>query len=131
MATPLLAEIATRWILDGTAERLLTWQREALAERNALARNILDGIPFRASPSGMHIWLPLPAPWTEDTFVSHARLRGVAVAPGSSFLLADDPLRHRGVRVCLGAETPPMLERGLRILARLCRSQPEPALLGL
>ncbi|WP_413205214.1 PLP-dependent aminotransferase family protein [Rhodospirillum sp. A1_3_36] len=131
MATPLVAEIAARWIEDGTALRLLHWQREALSDRNALARDILDGIPFRASPSGMHIWLPLPAPWTEDTFVAHARLHGVAVAPGSSFLVGLDPFKHRGVRVCLGAEARPMLRQGLEILARLCRSQPEPALLGL
>src|SRR5690606_31003804 len=31
MATPAIAEIATRWVVDGTAMELLEWQREALA----------------------------------------------------------------------------------------------------
>lgn len=130
MATALVAEIATRWIDDGTADRLLGWQRKALGERNRMAADILDGIPFNASPNGMHIWLPLPYPWTEETFVAHARLHGVAVAPGSSFAISN-PDAHAGVRICLGAETPSTLRHGLGIIARLARSRPEPALLGL
>jgi len=35
------------------------------------------------------------------------------------------------VRVCLGAATAAALEHGLEVVARLVRSQPEPALLSL
>lgn len=130
MATPIMAELAMRWIADGTAERLLKWQRRALAERNALAARILDADTFVASPNGMHIWLPLPPTWPEEAFVAHARLQGVAVAPGSAFAFTDPPIQS-GVRVCLGSESNAMLERGLGILRRLIRSRPEPALLAI
>ncbi|GAB4358815.1 MAG: PLP-dependent aminotransferase family protein [Oricola sp.] len=130
MATPLIAEIAGRWIADGTAASLLQWQREALGERNRLAEDILAGLEFNASGNGMHIWLPMAGGWTEDAFVAHARLNGVAIASGSSFRLPET-VRHAGVRICLGAETPETLKRGLAVIGRLARSQPEPALLTL
>ncbi len=130
MATPLIAEIVSRWITDGTAQVMLEWQRRTLAARNALAAERLAGLSFTASPSGMHVWLDLPHAWSEEAFVAHARLQGVAVAPGSAFQLS--AANHRpGVRVCLGVESPEALEKGLDVLARLARSQPEPALLAI
>ncbi len=130
MATPLLAEIAERWIEDGTAQSLLQWQRGALGERNRLTQEILSGLAINSSENGMHVWLPMPGDWTEDAFVAHARLNGVAIAPGSSFQLSE-ARRHSGVRICLGAETLETLKRGLIVINRLARSQPEPALLTL
>jgi DNA-binding transcriptional MocR family regulator len=130
MATPILAEIASRWIDDGTALTLLKWQMKALGRRNALAAQVLGDIDFFASPNGMHIWLPLPHSWNEEAFVAHARLNGVAVAPGSSFALSD-PVKSPGVRVCLGATSETALQRGLEVIARLAKNQPEPALLTI
>jgi len=37
----------------------------------------------------------------------------------------------RGIRFCLGADTYQTLERGLTVISRLARSNPEPALLTL
>lgn len=128
MATPMLAEIAARWIEDGTAQQLARRQSEAFAERNRLAAIILAGMPFRAAPNGMHIWLPMPPGWSEDDFVSHARQQGVAVAPGAAFSIAED-LAEPAVRVCLGGQDEDTLENGLRVIARLVRSRFEPALL--
>ncbi|MEM5470238.1 PLP-dependent aminotransferase family protein [Hoeflea sp. AS60] len=130
MATPLMAEIGCRWIEDGTAEQLLNWQMKALGKRNALAADILADIPFLSSENGMHIWLPAPGTWTEEAFVAYARLNGVAIAPGSAFAMSETA-RNQGVRICLGAETVQTLERGLTIISRLARSNPEPALLTL
>jgi DNA-binding transcriptional MocR family regulator len=84
---------------------------------------------YAASPYGMHIWLRLPHAWSEDAFVAHARLQGVAVAPGSAFAVTK--AAQPGVRICLGAETLSSLMRGLEIVARLARSQLEPALLAI
>lgn len=130
MATPLLADIAAGWIEDGSAEHLLQWQITALGRRNQLTESVLAGVNFRSSPNGLHVWLPLPDPWTEDAFVAHARLNGVAVAPGSSFTVADGPV-PAAVRICIGAATEDALAKGLATIARLVRSQPEPALLTI
>lgn len=130
MATPIIAEIAANWIENGTAAHLLDWQILALSRRNLMAEEILADIDFRASPNGLHIWLPLPDLWTESEFVAHARLNGVAVAPGSSFTISDTP-KPAAVRICIGAASEEALARGLATVARLTRSSPEPALLAL
>jgi DNA-binding transcriptional MocR family regulator len=130
MATALVAEIATRWVEDGTAEALLDWQRDALARRNRIAARALRGLPHAATPNGMHVWLPMPGHWTEEAFVAHARHRGVAVAAGANFAIGE-PVRPGGLRICIGGETAEAMERALEIVARLARDRPEPALLAV
>ncbi|MFP4536670.1 MAG: PLP-dependent aminotransferase family protein [Dichotomicrobium sp.] len=130
MATPILAEIASRWIADGTAEHLLEWQIAALSARNEMAAEIFANIPFNASPNGLHVWLPLPPVWREDIFEAHARLHNVAVARGSHFAVSESVI-SQGVRICLGTKSAADLERGLQTIAHLVRSQPEPAMLAI
>jgi len=130
MATPMLAEIASRWVKDGTAVKLLEWQKKALGERNIIAANILRGIPFYASPNGLHIWLPLPVAWEENSFVAQASQSGVTVAPGSVFAVSETS-NYPGVRICLGGNTTDGLKRGLGIIAQLVRNQPSLSLLEI
>ncbi len=121
MATPLIAEIGARWIADGTADSLLGWQRRALKERNVLAAERLSGLDLRQTEFGLHVWLPLPEDWDEESFVAAARAHGVALASGAAFAVGSAP-RGQGVRICLGAPTGTRLEEGLGIVARLARS---------
>ena len=130
MATPLMVEIGTRWLKDGTADDLLAWQMDALARRNGLVTEALGAFSPRSSPNGMHVWLPLPRQWNEDAFVAHARSEGVAVAAGSAFAV-DLPTHAPGIRICLGCSSEAGMARGLDIIARLVRNKPEPALLPL
>lgn len=130
IATPLMADIVARWIDDGTAEELLAWQKSALSTRNALAAQVLGERPFCASPNGLHVWLPLPPGWNETAFVAHARLNGVAVAPGSAFMV-DPTTEPGGVRVCLGMPTIGGLNRALEILARMQGNRPDADLLTI
>jgi DNA-binding transcriptional MocR family regulator len=130
MATALVAEVATRWIADGTAAELLAWQQRALRQRNQIAARALQGVPHLAAPNGLHVWLPLAGRWAEDAFVLHARHHGIAVAAGQAFATDESP-RRPGVRVCLGGPEPDELSRGLATVARLVRDRPEPAMLAL
>ena len=41
---PLMLDIASTWIMDGTAGRIVEWQRSEFAERRKLARETFDGI---------------------------------------------------------------------------------------
>ncbi|MFQ8890080.1 MAG: PLP-dependent aminotransferase family protein [Bilophila wadsworthia] len=63
MAPPLMAELATMWIRNGTADRVLAAKRREAAERNALARQLLDGFPLETRTTGFFCWLKLPDPW--------------------------------------------------------------------
>lgn len=130
MATPSIAEIATRWVSDGTATELVNWQRRALATRHAIAEETLGRLPHRSHPQGLHVWLPLPEGHLEDAFVSQARLRGVAIAPGASFRTADSGW-HPAVRISLGSTTEQELRTGLGIIASLALGDPEALLLAI
>lgn len=130
MATPIIAEIASRWIADGTATELLNWQRTQLARRNGLVDRVLYGVPHQSCPVGMHVWLPLPEVWSEEEFVAFARNDGVAVAAGANFAI-DRARSHRGIRICIGVGTEAELEEGLLALVRLISITPEPALLTI
>ena len=126
MATPLLAEIATRWILDGTAEELLLWQRRQLAIRHEILGEVLGDHAYTSHPNALHAWLPLPPAWRGEAFVSEARLKNVAVTPAEPFLVDRDAVPN-AIRISLGAtRTTDELREGLTILAHLLRQEPEP-----
>ncbi|MDX5361315.1 MAG: PLP-dependent aminotransferase family protein [Alphaproteobacteria bacterium] len=126
MAAPLLAEIATRWIADGTADRLLRRQQTLLEARHVALTRALAGVELATAPHAPHGWLTLPAPWRADTFVSGARLRGVALPPTEAFVVGRDPLPH-AVRLSKGGpENIALFERALDILADMLRREPEP-----
>lgn len=103
MATPLVAEIATRWIDDGRAQELVALQRKLLAGRQAMVREYLgeylQGYPEQA----LAAWLGIPAHWEVDSLVRALRRRHIAVTPPEPFLVRGTP-RPRAVRLCVGAE---------------------------
>jgi DNA-binding transcriptional MocR family regulator len=131
MAAPLMAEIAARWIGDGTADAMVKRKRKETAVRQALAARLLRHGQAGPRTAAYHLWLPLPEPWRAEAFAAAARREGVAVTPASVF--AAQPGRTRpappeAVRVCLGAASGrDQLEKGLGVLARLLHGQPAPA----
>lgn len=130
MATPLIAEIATRWIRDGTLAEMLEFQRAQFTRRNEIARRLLDGLDIVSSTSGMHVWLRLPEAWHHADFVAHARNDRVAVAGSSNFSLGDEH-RNTAIRICLGGVEERQLYEGLRTISLLARSTPVPAMLAI
>jgi DNA-binding transcriptional MocR family regulator len=126
MAAPLMAEIAARWIADGTAESILRRKRKEAAARQRLAARILPG-DARGHPAAYHVWLGLPRPWRSEAFAEAARQRGVLVTPAPAFAIGRGAVPD-AVRVCLGAARDrAALERGLGVLAELLETAPLPA----
>lgn len=126
MAPPLGAELAARWIEDGTAERVALARAEEMRRRGALAREVLAGLRVRTQPGAHHLWLELPDDLDGAGFAAALFARGVAVTPAESFLAAPGPV-PRAVRLSLSG--PPdiaMLQRGLEIVAALARGEAEP-----
>jgi DNA-binding transcriptional MocR family regulator len=130
MATPILAEIASKWVEDGTAEALMLWQRATLHRRQAIAAEMLAGTAFRSHPNALHVWLPLPEDRSDERFVAEARLQGVGIAPGSSFRTSDAPWQP-AVRISLGSTGEDELRSGLGTIAKLLSGDAEPLLLGI
>lgn len=101
MAPPLMAELAAMWIRNGTADRVLAAKRREAAERNALARQLLDGFPLETRTTGFFCWLKLPDPWAAVAFAEAARQRGIIVADSDLFALSHAS-PEQGVRLALG-----------------------------
>lgn len=97
---PLMAEITTRWIEEGTADRIIEEKRARVAERQDAARRILDGFDVVGDRRASHLWLRLPDGWRSDPFVQQAAERGVKVTGAGTFAVS----RHvpTGVRLSLG-----------------------------
>jgi DNA-binding transcriptional MocR family regulator len=124
MAAPLMAEIVSQWIKDGTADQIVKRKRQEAAARQRLAATILGRFHFQSQEAAYHLWLRLPDPWRSETFADEARRRGVAVTPAQSFVVGRAPTPH-AVRVCLGAPADRQpLEKGLRILAGILEASP-------
>lgn len=130
MATPMVAEIATKWVQDGTAKELVDWQRTAIRQRHAIAAQVLAGVDFRAHRESLHLWLPMSGDRAEDGFVAQARLQGVAIAPGVSFRTSDAPWTP-AVRISLGSTSEEELRTGLGVVANLLLADPEHLLLAI
>lgn len=121
MAPPLMAELATLWILDGTADAILKAKRQEAAARNALARSILDGFALETRSTGFFAWLKLPTPWTSAAFTDAARKQGVLVAEGDHFAIGHGST-EAGVRLALGGmRSREELSKALVLLANILR----------
>jgi DNA-binding transcriptional MocR family regulator len=125
-APPLMAELASTWILNGVARKVIVWKREEISLRYELALKLL-GVPGKSAPHpSCHLWLSLPEPWRSEDFVAHGLARGVAISPSEAFVVGRGPAPH-AVRICIGAPSDRgQLQNGLQILAEILRGTPEP-----
>lgn len=126
MSAPLMAEIATGWIANGHADRLVAWHRQQAAERQELAREILGPHMQPPSTSCYHLWLHLPEPWRMDSFSAAALREGVRIITADAFSVRRDHAPH-AVRLCLGAaHSLQQIRNGLERLVDLLASKPRP-----
>ena len=124
MAAPLMAEIAARWIQDGTAESILARKRKDASARYRVAVRALDGLSRQGHPDAYHLWLSVPRPWRADSYAEAARRAGVAVTPASAFAVGR-AAAPEAVRICLGAAADKdVLAGALRVLAGLLSAPP-------
>jgi DNA-binding transcriptional MocR family regulator len=124
MATPLLAEIASRWVADGSATRLLEAQREQLARRHWMLHDRLGDHVIGSHPNALAAWLATPDGWQLDSLVRQLRERDVAVTRPDPFLVRGTP-RPDAIRLCLGAEGPEAhVDRALATIAAVYAQQP-------
>ncbi|MDR3398785.1 MAG: PLP-dependent aminotransferase family protein [Pandoraea sp.] len=122
MAPPLMTGLATQWIHNGMADRILDGVKEAAAQRQAIAAEILGDADL-APAQGIHLWHALPAPWTARELTMAARAEGLAVTPADAFCpLADAP---NAIRISLGGvRDTERLASALKRLKSLLREAP-------
>ncbi len=125
MTAPPSAEIAARWIVGGEIEQLIAQQRLQVAQRQAIAAEVLADWSWRTDPASPHLWLPLAEPWRAAEFSSALRQAGVLAKTADSFVIGRGSAPH-AVRLSLGgARSDEALREGLELLARTLRTGPE------
>lgn len=123
MSAPLTTALATQWIHDGSAQRLLAGVREEARNRQRLAHQVLAG--KEAGADGIHIWLPLPAYWTAHELARAAQAEGLAVTPPEAFYAGPRP--PNAIRISLGSiRDSRHLAAALRKLSQLLARRPSP-----
>jgi len=123
MAAPLTAALATQWILDGSADRLMAGVRDEARLRQRMARDILAG-RYSGFGDGLHVWLELPAYWNPSQLARAAASSGIAVTPAEAF--ATDGGSVNAIRISLGSiKDRGRLRAGLQRLSHLLARRPE------
>ncbi|MCF8479406.1 MAG: PLP-dependent aminotransferase family protein [Rhodospirillum sp.] len=116
-------DLSTRWLCDGTVRELEMAKRVDARKRNAIARELLNGLSLRSTSAAYHLMLDLPEPWRADGYVRAAERRGIAVTPASAFAVSPG---HAPNAIRLALASPPLdiLSAALGELASLARQSP-------
>lgn len=123
MAAPLTAALATQWILDGSAARLMEGVRSEARLRHRMARDILAG-RYSGAGDGLHVWLALPAYWNPPQLARAAAAEGIAVTPADAFATGSGSVN--AIRISLGSiRDRGHLRTGLQRLSHLLARPPE------
>ncbi len=124
LTAPVMAEIAARWILDGTGAALARWQIQAMAQRFAIADEYLRPHNPVYHPAGHYVWMHLPEPWRASDFKAEAERRGVQLLTGESFAVGRAPAPH-AIRLGISKpETDAEVRQGLDVLSDILRTGP-------
>ncbi|TJZ90904.1 PLP-dependent aminotransferase family protein [Paracoccus gahaiensis] len=100
MPSPLTTALMTRWIEDGTADRIRHFIRGEIATRQQIAARALSGLEFRAEANAFNIWLKLPAGAGRAELMGRMAGRHIGLMPSDAFTVDGDPGEH--LRICLG-----------------------------
>lgn len=123
MVAPLTGALATQWILDGSADRLMAGVRNEARLRHRMARDILAG-RYSGAGDGLHVWLTLPAYWSAVQLARAADREGLAVTSAEAFATGGEAVN--AIRICLGGvQDRGRLQAGLQRLSHLLARRPE------
>jgi len=126
MVAPLTAALATQWVLDGSAAKLMEGVRTEARLRHRMARDLLAG-RYSGAGDGLHVWLELPGYWKSSQLARAADSEGIAVTPAEAF--ATDAVSIdsvNAIRISLGSiKDRERLKAGLQRLSLLLARRPE------
>ena len=107
----LMTAIATGWLNDGTVTRLEAQKRTDARYRQAVARNVLDGLNLIGHPSSYFLWLPLPGEARADQVAAALMRETVSVSTAEPFATTNNP--PHAIRLALGSVNLDVLAQSL------------------
>lgn len=102
MPSPLNMALATRWIIDGTADSIRRFVRDESEARQAIAAAALGAARFEAAPQAFNVWLHLPARLSRAEIIGRMAGTGLGIMPSDAFTVSGPPAE--AIRVCLGGQ---------------------------
>ncbi|MEK1942979.1 MAG: PLP-dependent aminotransferase family protein [Pseudomonas sp.] len=115
-----MTAIACRWLEDGSVAQLEAEKRRDAAQRQAIARQVLDGLPLVGHPSSYFIWLPLGEDVRADQVAMALLQDGISVSTAEPFCTSAQ-VPH-ALRLALGSlaldELPQALQRIKSVIER-------------
>lgn len=93
--------LACHWMDSGEVLSLEAVKRQDARERQAMAREILDGCVLRGHPSAYFVWLELPECLRAEDVAARLAKRGLIVTTAEPFAIG--PVRPQALRLALGS----------------------------
>ncbi|MGY2397794.1 aminotransferase-like domain-containing protein [Pseudomonas sp. SDO5271_S396] len=112
-----MSAIAVAWIEDGTVARLEAQKRKDARARQALATQVLAGLPYTRHPSSYFLWLPLPEEARADQIAMALQRDNVSVSTAEPFAVSAQ-VPH-ALRLALGSVDMPALREALLKVRRV------------
>ena len=113
VASPVTAEIVSRLIETGVADRTAEAKEQEARHRRALVERHLGHLDIRTRAGSTTAWLPLPEGWTNAAAVAAVRDKGISITPADAFWTGRTPPPD-AVRLGIGApRTADILETAL------------------
>jgi DNA-binding transcriptional MocR family regulator len=118
--TPALTvAIACRWLDDGTVDHLEAGKRNDARARQAIARDVLTGLPQVSHPASYFAWLPLPEDARADRIAASLARHRISVSTAEPF--ATTTHTPQALRLALGSPDLNSLSTTLRTVAHVVR----------
>ncbi|MGH6911109.1 MAG: PLP-dependent aminotransferase family protein, partial [Phenylobacterium sp.] len=108
MPSPLMGAVATSWIREGVADRLLAGVRREARARRAIAAEVLP--QARGAAEGIHVWLDLPPGWDPGRVHRVAQEKGLSLVTADTFAASE--VHPSGLRISLGGPASRTVLRG-------------------
>ena len=126
MASPLTAEVATRMIQDGSAEKSADERKVEIERRQCVVAEVLGEDGAGSSPNSFHLWLPMKNGWSARDLCYAAAREGVGLAPGDLFA-TDGTSEVDAVRICVAAARDlAQLRHALSVVSALLSQEHQP-----
>lgn len=107
----ILTAIACGWVEDGTVARLEAQKREDARARQALAGELLAGLPVVRHPDSYFLWLPLAEDARADQVAMALMREQISVSTAEPFAIS--PQVPHALRLALGSVEIPVLQGAL------------------
>jgi DNA-binding transcriptional MocR family regulator len=122
--SPITQEIFTRWMTNGTVDKIITARKSDIMARQKIAREVFSDFTDYGESCSYNQWLHLPNNWTSVQLCAETQRRGVLVCPGEVFDVDDDP-PYEAIRISLAAAANhEILRSALDTIADVLRGNP-------